>query len=152
MGPKCGVWRWQAQSCWGGRGLVGTAFGVFSEASVSPRSPREAAPLPGGTSQLLVLGSEREEFIGQQDGGGGDSSPDSTKCHEPGEEKEEDTGCQRQKRSCFPSPPSSVFSFGCSIRQGVVCWSRTGSWSLVWYLHTAGALLNTAGTVGLPGL
>lgn len=68
MGPKCGVWRWQAQSCWGGSGLVGTAFGVFSEAAVSSRSPREAAPLPGVTSQLLVLGSEREGFVGQQEG------------------------------------------------------------------------------------
>lgn len=68
-----------------GSGLVGTAFGVFSEVSASSRSPREAASMPGVTNRLLVLGSEREEFTGQQDGG--DSFPDPTKCHEPVEAK-----------------------------------------------------------------
>lgn len=68
-----------------GGGLVGTALGGFSEVSASSRSPREAAPLPGVTNQLLVRGSEREEFTGQPDGG--DSFPDPTKCHEPREAK-----------------------------------------------------------------
>lgn len=50
--------------------MAGAAYGVFSEASVCSRGPglrrREAAPLPGVTGLLSVLGSKyRESHAGR---------------------------------------------------------------------------------------
>ena len=68
----------------------------------------EAAPLPGITRRLLVVAA-REEFTGGQGGHG--SSPDPTRCQEPpGDEKEEATGCQRQREAIFPLLPSALLS------------------------------------------
>lgn len=44
-GAKCGVWGWQAQSCWGERGLAGTASAVFSEAGVPHELLRGHSPV-----------------------------------------------------------------------------------------------------------
>lgn len=84
--PK--MWCGEHRAAGGGsrwRGLAVVPSQRLPFARESRRS--EAAPLPG-----CHAGKD-----------GGDPSPDPTKCQEPGEEKEEATECQRQKRGCFPS-------------------------------------------------